>query len=73
MKFITLVQECQKIQYVPKPEPKTNWDYIHESIWIGLRTDVQLKSLLILADMFYPLKVIAKLILRQYLSQSHGE
>ena len=69
MKFLTLVRECQRIQYNPRPDPKTEWDYVYESIWIGIHNDIQLKALIILTDMFYPLKVIAKLILKQYLSQ----
>lgn len=70
MKFLNLVLECQKVQYRPKSEPKSDWDYIYESIWIGLQNEVQLKALLILTKMFLPLKVIAKLVLKEYLSQS---
>ena len=73
MKFLTLVQECQKIHYTPKSEPKKEWDYIYESIWIGIHNEIQLKALFILTDMFYPLKVIAKMILKQYRSQSQEE
>ena len=73
MKFLTLVRECQKIHYAPRPEPKENWDYVYESIWIGIHNEVQVKALFILTDMFYPLKVIAKMILKQYLSQSQEE
>lgn len=70
MKFLKLVQLCQEVQYRPKSEPKTDWDYIYESIWMGLHNEVQLKALIILTQMFYPLKVIAKMILKEYLSQS---
>ena len=73
MKFLTLIRECQKIQYNPAREPKSNWDYVYESIWLGIHNEVQLKALIILVDMFYPLKVIAKMILKQYLSQSQEE
>ena len=73
MKFLNLVQACQEVQYRPKTEPKKDWDYIYESIWIGLQNDVQVKALLILTKMFYPLKIIAKLILKEYLTQSQAE
>ena len=65
MKFQELVDECLKIDYEPV-ENKTDWDYIRESIYIALHNEIQLKTLFVLIKIFYPLKIITKIILKDY-------
>ena len=67
MKFQKLVQRALEIDYHPIPDDKkSDWDYIYESLWIGLKNPIQLKALFITVKMFPPLKIIAKLILNSY-------
>ena len=68
MGLLELIKTCQGIEYTPvsSDEDKTDWDYIHESIWIALKNPVQTKTLVILANMFYPIKLISKMLLRSY-------
>ena len=70
-----LIKTCQMIEYTPvASNDKSEWDYIHESIWIALKDPVQTKTLVILANMFYPIKIISKMLLRSYIhsSAAHG-
>jgi hypothetical protein len=71
MGLLELIKTCQGIEYTPvtDDDDKTDWDYIHESIWIALKDPVQTKTLVILANMFYPIKLISKMLLRSYI---HG-
>ena len=66
MKLQKLVQECMKVDYIPKVE-KENWDYINEAIWMGIHNEVQLNALFIIVKMFSPLKIIVKILLKSYL------
>jgi hypothetical protein len=74
MGLLKLIKTCQMIEYTPiLTEDKSEWDYIHESIWIALKDPVQTKTLVILANMFYPIKIISKMLLRSYIhSAAHG-
>lgn len=65
MRFQELVEECLKVTYEPV-EDKTEWDYIRESIYLALHNEIQLKTLFILVKMFYPLKLITKILLKDY-------
>lgn len=64
-----LVEHCKNIEYTPV-EDKTEWDYIYESIWLALKNPVQTKTLFILANMFYPIKIISKMLLKGYASEN---
>jgi len=64
-----LIEQCKTIEYTPVEE-KTEWDYIYESIWLALKNPVQTKTLLILANMFYPIKIISKILLKSYASEN---
>lgn len=64
-----LVEKAKHINYISK-ENKTEWDYIHESIWISLHNDVQCKTLLILANMFIPIKIIAKFLIQNFIERN---
>lgn len=66
MKFAELVEYCKNLEYTPKDTDKDDWDYIRESIYIGLHNEIQLKTIFILVKMFYPIKVIAKILLKDY-------
>ena len=65
----TLVEKAKKIQYLPKQE-KTEWDYIHESIWISLHNEIQCKTLFILCGMFLPIKVLAKFLIQNFIERN---
>ncbi len=69
MTFKELIQECIKLDYTPKVD-KHNWDYINEAIWIGIHNEVQLQALFIVVEMFPPIKIIAKMLLRNYISHN---
>ena len=71
MGLVELIKACQSVEYTPVSanDEKSEWDYIHESIWIALKNPVQTKTLVILANMFYPIKIISKMLLRSYI---HG-
>ena len=66
MKFARLVEKCKNLKYNPKNSDKCDWDYIRESISIALHNEVQLKTLFILTKMFYPIKIITKMLLEDY-------
>lgn len=66
MTFNELIQECIKLDYVPKID-RNNHDYINEAIWIGIHNEVQLNALFIVVKMFPPLKIIAKMLLKNYI------
>ena len=66
MKFKNLVEYCTNLNYIPKNSDKDDWDYIRESISIALHNEVQLKTLFILTKMFYPIKIITKMLLEDY-------
>lgn len=64
----SLVENAKKISYKPVlADQKTDWDYIYESIWLSLHNDVQTKTLFILADMFLPIKFIAKYLIKSFI------
>ena len=69
MGILELIKTCQFIEYTPvsSDDEKSDWDYINESIWIALKDPVQTKTLVILANMFYPIKIISKMLLRSYI------
>ena len=69
MGFKALVESAKNVKYLSKTE-KTDWDYIHESIWISLHTEVQCKTLFILCEMFSPIKFIAKLLIKKYIEDN---
>ena len=66
MKFAHLIEHCKNLKYIPKISDKDDWDYIRESISIALHDEVQLKTLFILTRMFYPIKIITKMLLEEY-------
>ena len=66
MTFKELIQESIDLDYTPKVD-KQNWDYINEAIWIGIHNEVQLQALFIVVKMFPPIKIIAKLLLKNYI------
>ena len=66
MTFNELVQESINVNYVPKVDK----DYINEAIWIGIHNEVQLKALFLVVKMFPPLKIVAKLLLKNYILTS---
>ena len=70
MKFARLVEKCKNLKYNPKNSDKCDWDYIRESISIALHNEVQLKTLFILTKMFYPIKIITKMLLADYAKSS---
>ena len=61
-----LVMRAKNVNYVSKTD-KTEWDYIHESIWISLHNDVQCKTLFILCEMFSPIKFITRMLIKKYI------
>ena len=67
-----LVEHCKTIEYTPvsSDEDKTDWDYIYESIWLALKNPVHVKTLFILANMFYPVKITSKMLLKSYASEN---
>jgi hypothetical protein len=69
MTFKELIQECINFDYVPKVH-RDNHDYINEAIWMGIHNEVQLQALFIVVKMFPPLKIIAKILLKNYLLHS---
>lgn len=72
MRFQHLIQEAQSIQYLPKTGEKDNWDYIYESIWLAIHNETQTNTLFILSNMFYPIKVISKSLIKIFI-KNHTE
>jgi hypothetical protein len=65
MGFKALVEKCISIEYIIQSE-KSQWDYIRESVYIAIHSEVQLNTLFILVDMFFPIKIIANILLKDY-------
>ena len=65
----SLVNRAKEIKYTPK-DCKTDWDYIHESIWISLHNDIQCETLFILSNMFIPIKFLAKLLIQNFIEKN---
>lgn len=65
----SLVEKAKNVNYLPRTE-KTDWDYIHESVWISIHNDIQCKTLFILCEMFLPIKFIAKFLIKNFIDQN---
>jgi hypothetical protein len=73
MKFEELVHYCKNS--VPRPiikKDKKNIDYICESIFITLHNEVQFKTIFIVTDLFPPLKIFGKQLLKIYIKECLG-
>lgn len=65
MKLQQLVYKCRELEY-PPGDLVTDWDYIRRSVYISLHNDIHIKTFFILTKMFYPLKIIGKMLLKDY-------
>ena len=72
MKLQHIIQEAQSIHYLPKTGEKDNWDLIYESIWLAIHNETQTRTLFILSNMLYPIKVISKSLIKIFI-KNHTE
>ena len=59
-----IIEEALNIQNVPSDD-----DVINKAIYIGLHNDIQLCALYKLIQMFPPLKLIVKILLKNYIKE----
>ena len=59
-----VLEEALRITNIPPDE-----DVINKAMYIGLHNDIQLKAFRLMIEMFPPFKIVAKILLKNYIKE----